>query len=87
MQVVGLLVIFTTWFLWPVSEDFLDVPFSTVVNDSSGELLSASIAADEQWRLPVIDQVPERFAKAIITYEDKSSILILELTHWRLHEL
>lgn len=71
MQVVGLLVIFTTWFLWPVSEDFLDVPFSTVVNDSSGELLSASIAADEQWRLPVIDQVPERFAKAIITYEDK----------------
>jgi len=70
-RVISGLLIFATWFLWPIKEDFLQVPFSTVVNDSSGELLSATIASDEQWRFPVIEEVPERFSKAIITYEDK----------------
>jgi len=70
LRLLGLAVLLV-WFFWPVSKDFLDFPYSTVVNDKYGDLLSATIAHDEQWRFPIINSVPERFAKAIITYEDK----------------
>jgi penicillin-binding protein 1C len=46
-------------------------PYSTVLEDHSGELLSASIASDGQWRFPELNTVPEKFAIAITTYEDK----------------
>lgn len=46
-------------------------PYSTVLDDSSGELLSASIAKDGQWRFPSLDNVPEKFSRALISYEDK----------------
>jgi penicillin-binding protein 1C len=48
-----------------------DDPYSTVLLDSSGELLSASIAADGQWRFPEIDSVPDKFSRALLAYEDK----------------
>lgn len=46
-------------------------PYSTVLEASNGELLSAAIARDGQWRFPEADSVPDKFAAAIITYEDK----------------
>lgn len=46
-------------------------PTSYVVEDNNGDLLSASIATDGQWRFPVNEQVPEKFIKCITTYEDK----------------
>ena len=46
-------------------------PYSTVLEDYRGELLSASIASDGQWRFPEVDTVPEKFATAIVAYEDK----------------
>lgn len=46
-------------------------PYSTVLEDRGGELLSASIAHDGQWRFPELTTVPEKFAIAITTYEDK----------------
>lgn len=46
-------------------------PYSTVLEDAQGELLSASIAGDGQWRFPQSDSVPSRFEAAIITFEDK----------------
>ncbi|MET6999826.1 penicillin-binding protein 1C [Chitinophaga defluvii] len=46
-------------------------PTSYVVEDNNGDLLSASIAPDGQWRFPVNEQVPEKFIKCITTYEDK----------------
>ncbi len=48
-----------------------DNPYSTVLEDYKGELLSASIAPDGQWRFPEMDSVPEKFATALIAYEDK----------------
>ncbi len=48
-----------------------DRPVSTVLLDREGALLGASIATDEQWRFPHDAEVPERFALAITTYEDK----------------
>jgi len=45
--------------------------YSTVLNDRNGELLSASIAADGQWRFPESDSISEKFAQALVTFEDK----------------
>ena len=50
---------------------FKDVPCSTVVYSAEGELLGARIAADEQWRFPPCDTVPERYAKAVVRFEDR----------------
>ena len=50
---------------------FQDVSYSTVVESAEGELLGARIAADGQWRFPPRDTVPERFATALIQFEDR----------------
>ena len=50
---------------------FGDVSYSTVVESAEGELLGARIAADGQWRFPPCDSVPERFATALIQFEDR----------------
>ena len=50
---------------------FGDVSYSTVVESAEGELLGARIAADGQWRFPPCDTVPERFATALIQFEDR----------------
>jgi penicillin-binding protein 1C len=53
-----------------VSNLFND-PTSTGLLDRSGELLGARIASDGQWRFPHNPQVPEKFEKALIAFEDK----------------
>lgn len=51
---------------------FNDVPYSTVVTADDGTLLGARVAKDGQWRFPPCDSVPEKFAKALIEYEDRT---------------
>lgn len=46
-------------------------PTSYVIEDRTGNLLGASIAADGQWRFPATDAVPDKFAKCIVAFEDK----------------
>ena len=46
-------------------------PLSTVVEAADGSLLGARIADDGQWRFPLSDQVPEKFEKALLTFEDR----------------
>jgi penicillin-binding protein 1C len=46
-------------------------PFSTVVEADDGSLLGARIADDGQWRFPGFDKVPEKFEKALLTFEDR----------------
>lgn len=46
-------------------------PYSTVLESREGELLSASIAKDGQWRFPELNEVPDKFAVALVAYEDK----------------
>ncbi|MBO6069089.1 MAG: transglycosylase domain-containing protein, partial [Bacteroidales bacterium] len=48
-----------------------DNPVSAVLESSDGRLLSARIAADGQWRFPASDTVPEKFARAVVRFEDK----------------
>jgi len=48
-----------------------DDPVCAVLESSDGRLLGARIAADGQWRFPPADTVPEKFARAIVAFEDK----------------
>lgn len=57
------------WFCLPST--LFNEPTSTVLEDANGKLLAARIAEDGQWRFPLEENVPEKFAKAITTYEDK----------------
>ena len=50
---------------------FKGTPYSTVVESAEGDLLGARIAADGQWRFPPCDSVPERFATALVQFEDR----------------
>lgn len=68
------LAIFTTllagyYFLLP--KNLFTDPCSTVLLAADRELLSASIAKDGQWRFPESPDVPEKFAMALVHYEDK----------------
>ena len=59
------------WFISCLPERIFDHPYSTVLEANNGQLLSASIAADGQWRFPETESIPERFEQALITFEDK----------------
>ena len=45
-------------------------PLSTVVEAGDGSLLGARIADDGQWRFPGTGQVPVKFEKSLLTFED-----------------
>lgn len=57
------------WFCLP--NPLFESPTSYVIDDTNGQLLGASIAADGQWRFPPNADVPEKFRQCIITFEDK----------------
>ncbi len=57
------------FFLLPVVS--VEAPLASVVLDRDGRLLGAVIAADEQWRFPPTEAVPERFATALLQAEDQ----------------
>jgi len=48
-----------------------DVPLSTVVEANDGSLLGARIADDGQWRFPGVDEIPDKFSLALLTFEDR----------------
>lgn len=58
-------------FLLSLPSNLFRSPSSYVLEASNGELLSAAIARDGQWRFPVADSVPEKFAQCIVAFEDK----------------
>src|ERR1700712_1800919 len=57
------------WFALP--RVLFPAPLCFVLEDSQGNLLGASIASDGQWRFPMEQDVPEKFEKAILAFEDK----------------
>ncbi|MGC3980763.1 MAG: penicillin-binding protein 1C [Steroidobacteraceae bacterium] len=46
-------------------------PLSSILLARDGSLLGARIADDGQWRFPDMQSVPDKFAQAVIAYEDK----------------
>ena len=59
------------WLLCLPRNLFPGTPYSTVVESAEGELLGARIAADQQWRFPPCDTVSDRFATALVQFEDR----------------
>jgi len=59
------------FFLFSLPKQLFKSPTSYVLEASNGELLSASIASDGQWRFPKADTVPDKFVKCITAFEDK----------------
>jgi penicillin-binding protein 1C len=45
--------------------------YSLVVTDRDGELLGAVISGDGSWRFPPVREVPVKFEKALLAFEDK----------------
>ena len=66
----SLLILLTGWLVCLPSALFQD-PFSAVLLDREEGLLGARIALDGQWRFAAEGHVPEKFATAIIAFEDK----------------
>lgn len=59
------------WFAFCLPKPLFNSPTSFVIDDDTGQLLGASIATDGQWRFPYNAEVPEKFTKCIIAFEDK----------------
>lgn len=57
------------WLLIPPT--LFNSTYSYVLLDTNKRLLQARIASDGQWRFPANHLVPEKFQKAITTFEDK----------------
>lgn len=66
---LGALTFFFVVFLWPGG--LPDTSYSTIINDSEGQLLSAKVASDGQWRFPKPDSVPHRVSECIRYFEDE----------------
>lgn len=58
-------------FLFSLPRQLFKTPTSYVVEASTGELLSAAIASDGQWRFPIADSVPDKFVKCLTSFEDQ----------------
>ena len=59
------------WYLFCLPGKLFDTPYSTLVMDRDNELLGARISEDGQWRFPPTDSVPQKYATALIQFEDR----------------
>ena len=68
---LGTFIALTILYWKSLPRQLFDDPVSAVTEDRNGNLLSATIAADGQWRFPESDEVPDKFKQALIAFEDK----------------
>ena len=59
------------WFLLCLPNKLFDDSYSVVLNDNQGNLLSAKIAKDGQWRFPESEVVNPKFNSCILAFEDE----------------
>jgi penicillin-binding protein 1C len=67
----GVCLLLLLWFCFALPQRLFTSPTSYVVEASNGELLSAAIAKDGQWRFPAADTIPQKFIQCIVAFEDK----------------
>nr|WP_321453909.1 penicillin-binding protein 1C [uncultured Carboxylicivirga sp.] len=58
-------------YYWCLPQKLFNNPYSTCINSKDGELLSAHIANDGQWRFEAGDSIPYKFKQSIILFEDE----------------
>ncbi len=68
---LGGLLLLSILFYFSLPKQLFSDPYSIVLEDRKGNLLSAAISTDGQWRFPEQPAVPEKFRRAIILFEDK----------------
>lgn len=68
---MGTILIILSVYYYSLPQQLFHDPYSTVLEDRNGELLSASIAGDGQWRFPQLKEAPDKFIQALVAYEDK----------------
>ncbi|MEL6356762.1 MAG: penicillin-binding protein 1C, partial [Bacteroidota bacterium] len=74
------LVILAVWFIWwlfCLPRPLFTAKPATILLDKQGQLLSARIAADGQWRIPSADTLSPHLIAAVTTFEDKRFF-----SHW-----
>ncbi len=57
------------WFSIP--SKLFNTPLSYLITDKNDQILGAHIATDEQYRFALTDSIPDKYIKALITFEDK----------------
>nr|WP_236017368.1 penicillin-binding protein 1C [Roseivirga sp. E12] len=58
-------------YYFALPKELFDDPYATVVNDFRGELMSARIAQDGQWRFPEVTEIPDKYERALLLFEDQ----------------
>lgn len=66
-----LLIVAGICYYFSLPDPLFTTPYATVLKDQQGNLLSARIADDGQWRFPLTDTVSNKFRQAIIHFEDQ----------------
>lgn len=66
-----LLIAAALWYALLLPRPLFRAPYSTVLYARSGELLGAKVAADGQWRFPPATIIPDKYARAVVEYEDR----------------
>lgn len=67
----GIFLLLFLLFFFSLPKPLFKSPTSYVLDASNGELLSAAIASDGQWRFPAEEQVPIKFTNCITAFEDQ----------------
>jgi penicillin-binding protein 1C len=66
-----LMVVLGVYFMVCLPDTLFEDDYSTVLEDTNGQVLMAHIASDGQWRFPVSDSIPIKFSTALIAFEDR----------------
>ena len=59
------------WFYFCLPNPLFEEAYATILLDAHGDLLSARISSDEQWRFPESDSIPYKCKHAIRLFEDE----------------
>ena len=70
-KLIWILVPLAVLYLFCLPYRLFKTPLSATLSAADGTLLGARISADGQWRFEPAKTVPDKFAKCIVTYEDK----------------
>ena len=55
----------------PLPASLYQTDYATLMLDRQGRPLAARIAADQQWRFAPVDALPDKYRRALITFEDR----------------
>lgn len=69
--VIATSVVLLIYWIFCLPDPLFKRPLATVLLDREGQLLSATIAKDEQWRIPAGDSLSPKLKAAVIAFEDQ----------------